>query len=237
MGKRPQILIVDDNVDLAENLREILEDEGLGVLVADSGAAALETLASDPVDVVLSDVRMPGMNGVEVLRHIKSRWPALPVVIMTAFATDGLLAEAEAEGALAVLGKPLDLARLTRYVARITAAEAPVLLVEDDDALRPDLVASLQDIAGVVPHPARDLATARRLAESVAFRVAIVDIRLPDGDGAKLGALLRERFGMRVIYITGYLSEIQDLDAIGGVTLLEKPFMPAELLGAVRAVL
>lgn len=240
MGKRPRILIIDDNVDLADNLREILEDEGLEVLVAYGGSHALEVLSAETVDLVLSDLKMPDLDGVEVLRYLKARWPALPVVIMTAFASDTLLAEAEAEGALAILGKPLDLRRLTDYVARITTSETPVLLVEDDEVLRGNLVAALRELAGVMPYPARDATTARRLAGSVAFRVAIVDIRLPDEDGVALGAYLRSRSNVEVIYITGYRAEIADLEALvasAGVTLLEKPFVPEDLLGAVRAVL
>ena len=244
MRVKHTVLIVDDNLDLAENLREILEDEGHRAEVAGGGAEALARLESgDPVDLILTDLRMPGMNGVQMLRAVKARWPQTPVVVMTAFSRDALLDEAEAGGALDVLAKPVDLGALTTFVSRVVAAEAPVLLVEDDDVLRAQLTQALQALTSVVPHPAPDLATARRLLETVPFKAAIVDLRLPDGDGLAVGeALIRHPDGpIPVVYITGYRPDFAE--ALGGpgappeVALLEKPFRPVDLLGLVERVL
>lgn len=244
MADAKRILVIDDNVDLAENVKEILDDEGYRVDVAGGGSEALDKLAAEDFDLVITDMRMPGMNGVEVIHYIKERWPGLPVIVMTAYSKDSLLDQAQAEGALGVLPKPFDLDHLTQYVARVSEAETPVLVVEDDPDLRSNIVQVLQEIPGVVPHPAADAHTATRLSERIAFRAAVIDIRLPDADGLALGQALKSRYvdnSFSLVYITGYAPEIGE--ALGrvlhadGVTLLEKPFDTSALVEKVQDIL
>ena len=78
MSSQPRVLVIDDNVDLAQNIAEILEGEGLDARIADGGSAGLELLANEDFALVVTDMRMPGMNGLEVIRYIKRRWPAMP---------------------------------------------------------------------------------------------------------------------------------------------------------------
>ena len=84
--ERPRILVVDDELGPRESLRMILKPH-YDVATADSGPSALEYLSSNPVDVMLLDVRMPGMDGMEVLRRAKKLKPELEVVIVTAYAS------------------------------------------------------------------------------------------------------------------------------------------------------
>ena len=180
------VLIVDDNCELAENLREILEDCGCIVDVAFNGADALRLLEHRPYRLVLTDMRMPGMEGHEMMAAMKSRWPGLPVAVMTAFANEANLLEVRRLGALHIFAKPLDLDALFNFIENALASERHVLVVEDDDCLRSNLVEILQQIDGVIPHPATTLHDAQRILENRPIKCAIVDIGLPDGDGASL---------------------------------------------------
>ena len=80
-----RILVVDDEEGLRLLYKEELEDEGAEVELAASGEEALEKLEKNSIDLVLLDIKMPGMDGVEVLRRVKEKWKDLPVILCTAY--------------------------------------------------------------------------------------------------------------------------------------------------------
>ena len=82
---KKRVLVVDDEEGIRLLYKEELEEEGCEVELAASGEEALKKLASGRVDLVLLDIKMPGMDGIEVLRKIKERWKELPVILCTAF--------------------------------------------------------------------------------------------------------------------------------------------------------
>jgi CheY-like chemotaxis protein len=88
MPRRPRILCVDDEWNGLEGRKMLLEEAGCKVLVATSGADALQLLASNPVDLVLLDYHMPGMNGDVVAEHMKVGQPDVPIALLSA--DDGL---------------------------------------------------------------------------------------------------------------------------------------------------
>lgn len=116
---RKRILVVDDEVQVAQVLAAAVEDQGHTALLAYGGEAALEVLATQAVDAVFLDVAMPGLDGVEVLRRIRRERPALPVVLITAYADDAALAEARALGVDDVIEKPAALKHLQAAVRRL----------------------------------------------------------------------------------------------------------------------
>ena len=107
-----KILIVDDDEAMVETLCDVLELHGWEPVRASNGEQAVEVVTSGEVDIVLMDIRMPKMNGVEALKVIKSRRPSARVVLFTASAAQELLADAERYGAERVLRKPVDAAEL-----------------------------------------------------------------------------------------------------------------------------
>lgn len=113
------VLIVDDNAELAENLAEIFADEGCDVALAYSGEQALELADGRHFDLVLTDIRMPGIDGIELVRRMAGRDPGAQYLLMTAYTSDALLREARAMGVVrAVLAKPLALEQLLSLVPR-----------------------------------------------------------------------------------------------------------------------
>lgn len=240
MTESPTVLLIDDNRDLAENLREILEDLDIPADIAEAGVPALTMLEAGDYDLVITDLRMPDMDGIDVLRTINQRWPRLPVVIMSAYANDVAMRDAAAAGALEILSKPVDIEHMIGLVKRIAEPNAKILVLEDDDHLRSNLCEALFEITNAVPYPAPDVATAERLAAEVEFPIAIIDIRLPDGDGVTVGRALRARLGDQIalFYITGHADELRAqlatlLDS-DHMHVLEKPFSPGTLISLIE---
>jgi two-component system NtrC family response regulator len=112
------ILIVDDEKNYLLVLSAVLEEEGYEVLTALSGPEALEIQKSSDLDLILTDMKMPLMDGIEVLEQIKARDPDLPVIMMTAHGTVDKAVEAMQKGAYSYILKPFDNERLIIYVKK-----------------------------------------------------------------------------------------------------------------------
>ncbi len=107
--KKARILVVDDDVGMCETLSDILDTKGYEVVTANNGYQAVEKVAEGDVDLVLMDIRMPGMNGVDACKTMKTEKPDLKVILMTAFTVEVLVAKAMKEHDVQVLSKPLDI--------------------------------------------------------------------------------------------------------------------------------
>ena len=116
-----QILIADDDEVSCQLFAETLEDEGYRVRKANSGDRALSCLAEDHFDLLITDVRMPGSSGLEVTRLVHSRYPSLPVIVITAFGSIETAVEAIQEGAFDFISKPMNLAELKNTVSKALA--------------------------------------------------------------------------------------------------------------------
>jgi heterodisulfide reductase subunit A len=117
--KKFHILVVDDELVVRDSLKEWLENEGFAVNMAASGSEALDQLTESDYQLMLLDIKMPGMDGVEVLQKAKESFPDLPVIMMTAYATVETAVEAMKVGALDYLVKPFDPEKLVPMVLRI----------------------------------------------------------------------------------------------------------------------
>ncbi|MBI2491981.1 MAG: response regulator [Candidatus Rokubacteria bacterium] len=124
-GGGASVLLVDDDPGTLETLRDILETRRFRVATAASGEAAVAMASARPYDAVLMDIVMPGLGGVDALRAIKAHEPRTPVIMMTAFTRDELVADARRATAVAVLAKPLEMDRLLALLERVTAGGAP----------------------------------------------------------------------------------------------------------------
>lgn len=115
----PRILVVDDDSSLRWVLKTQLEEMGYAVDTAASGAEALETMDKRPPALVLTDLKMPGMSGMELLEHIRRDYPEIPVLIITAFGTIQSAVEAMRRGVYDYLTKPIDYDELGLVVSRV----------------------------------------------------------------------------------------------------------------------
>jgi len=118
-GTRGSILVVDDEVASRESLKDVLSDEGYDVAVAADGKAAAELLQGAEFDVVITDLRMPGLDGVGLLREVRRLCPQTLVILMTAYASVETAVEALRQGAHDYMIKPLVFDDVLSKVARL----------------------------------------------------------------------------------------------------------------------
>jgi two-component system NtrC family response regulator len=159
------ILVVDDEKNYLLVLSAVLEDEGYEVLTANSGHEALEIQKSSDLDLILTDMKMPAMDGLELLENVKASDPDLPVIMMTAHGTIDKAVEAMQKGAYSYILKPFDNERLTIYVKK---AVALFQVVKENRRLRETVEAqySFGNIIGK-SKPIRDVfETIRKVAPS-----------------------------------------------------------------------
>jgi CheY-like chemotaxis protein len=125
--ERPfSVLIVDDDEGMCETLADVLLDKGHEVAIAKSGEEAVQLFRRQQFDLVLMDVKMPGMNGVDTLKCLNQMKGNVKVLMMTAYAVDDRLEEALREGAIGVAYKPLDLGDLLNTIRKVTTEPRPV---------------------------------------------------------------------------------------------------------------
>ena len=165
--KAPRILIVDDDAGQRSLLDSFLRGQGFETVVVESGAKALITLRAQPVSMMISDVRMPGMSGLEAFRLARQEHAALPVLLVTAYADVKEAVGAMRDGALNYLTKPIDLDELLTTVRQVTGvsgdahlktgAERPV--PADIVARSPQMQALFRDAALIAASETRVLIT------------------------------------------------------------------------------
>jgi DNA-binding response OmpR family regulator len=113
-----RILVVDDQIEMVRLLADQLGDVGYAVELAGSGREALAALGERPVDLVITDLRMHDVDGFDILEAVREKEPFVPVIIMTAFGTSDIEAEAMRRGAYHYLPKPFQLKEVLAYVER-----------------------------------------------------------------------------------------------------------------------
>jgi DNA-binding NtrC family response regulator len=114
-----KVLVVEDDPEMLQLLSTFLVDKGFRVKAAESGQGALAILAEEPIDLILSDVRMPGMTGMELLRNVKERDPEIDLVLMSAYSCVRDAVEAIQLGAADYVEKPVDFHRLERVLQAV----------------------------------------------------------------------------------------------------------------------
>lgn len=129
MASSPRILVVDDEMIVCESCQRILEEEGLEVEIALSGAEAFAKMRENPFDIVITDLKMPGIDGMEVLRTLKKEYPDTIVIMITGFSTVETAVEAMKLGAFDYIPKPFTPDEVTIVVKK--AIEQKNLLLEN----------------------------------------------------------------------------------------------------------
>ena len=115
-SKTTTVLVVDDNQDLAENIAEILGMRGFAAAIATSAEEALPRALADNPDLLVTDFRLPGMSGAELVRTLRERLRTLRAVVMSAYTDDSTVAAARSAGA-EFIPKPVDLGALSRFLS------------------------------------------------------------------------------------------------------------------------
>jgi DNA-binding NtrC family response regulator len=231
---RGHILIVDDDRAMVRTLRDVLRLAGWEAEGAHSAEEAVERVRERPFGLILMDIKMPGMNGVDGLRRIREMRPDARVILMTAYSASELVNQAIEAGALEVLSKPIVLPHLVQRVEEAASERRPILVVDDDPAFLETLCASLES-HGVHTVAARSVPEAISLLDEESVRVVVLDLKLEGVSGTD-GVLAIKNASPEVLFVlfTGYPKMLDEVEAAVPdrwvVASLLKPFDPARLI-------
>jgi DNA-binding NtrC family response regulator len=235
-AKGRKILIMDDERSVAEGLKMFLEEEGYEVDLALSGRSAMGTLGTKGVDLLVADLRLPDMDGMEVVREVKEKWPSTKVIVISDYPSISSAVDAMKLGVSDYLPKPLQGVDFKRAVDKVfregtlrqgSAGAEPrrapcdlegddldsedpsrprILIMEDE----PSLAEGLKMVLLEQGYRVRLADTGLRALGSLTGRdydLLVMDLRLPDMEGMEVLRLIKEtKPEIRVIVMTGYAS-------------------------------
>jgi CheY-like chemotaxis protein len=206
----PHILIVDDDLDLARSLALIFKHKGYRTSVAADGLSAIQQVQATPFDLVLMDIKMPGLDGVETYECLKQSHPNLAVILMTGFADEERVQAGLHAGALHVLTKPLNIDRALALIQTALENHKTLALIVDD---YPESCAQIARILERMGYRVACVESGEQAIELVRQRhyaIIFIDLKLPTMDGLQVYLALRAIDpDITAIMITGYREEME----------------------------
>lgn len=239
MKDKTRVLVVDDDIRMVKTICDILRVKGYEPVEAYTGEEAVGKVETDGPDCVLMDVKMSGMDGIAALKLIKDRSPDLPVVLMSAYATEEQASEAKQHGAHTVLTKPVDIQIVLSFLALLRKEES-VLIVDDD----PQFCSTLKGILQARDYKVETEMNPDKVLEHMERNyklVVLLDLKLGDRDGLDVLKTIRSKYPSKpVVLVTGYGDEmaasIKMGLQIGAYTCLYKPFEAEALMGLIEEI-
>ncbi len=239
MEKMTKVLVVDDDRRMVKTLCDILKVKGFDAVASYTGEEAIEMATSYTPDCILMDIRMPGINGVDALEAIKKQLPGVPVVLMSAYATEEMMSEARQKGAYSVLSKPVDIQQILSFLS-LLRKEENILIVDDD----PNFCKTIGDILqsrSYAVETTDDTEKVLGIMEQNYRLVVVLDMKLGSKSGLDVLKSIRARYPTKpVILVTGYkedmMGSIEKGLQIGAYTCLYKPFEAETLIKLVEEI-
>lgn len=243
-----KILIIEDDEIVAKVLKRAIEKEGFETFVASDGVKGLEIFNREKPPIVLTDLKMPNMDGFEILHNIKKIDPITEVIIVTGFGDIDTAIMAIREGAIDYLKKPIDLEELITAIGRASERlsekkklilKPVVLLFEDEDMTREKLTRVLKN-EGWDVFAAADGEEGLKMFYEIKIDVIIADLKMPKKDGIQvLREVKKSKLDCEVIMLTGYGDETSAIQALreGAINYLKKPIDLDQIIIAVQKAL
>lgn len=234
-----KILVVDDDRRIVKTTCDILKIKGHEPFAAHTGEEGVEKVKADTPDCVLMDIKMPGISGVDAMKRMHEIVPALPVVLISAYATEELMEDAKQAGAYAVLNKPIDFQMILSFLSLLHKEES--ILVVDDD---PNFCKTIKDILtlrGYRVETENGPQNVLKAMENSYKLVVVLDLKLGGENGLELLQQIRSKYPSKpVVLVTGYRQEmggsIEKARQIGAYTSLYKPFETDSLLNLIDEI-
>lgn len=226
------ILVVDDDAYLLDLLIETLTTIGYKATGAPDAIAALELLGNTEINLVITDIKMPKMDGIEFAKTIRRKFPDIPIVFISGAFTPSVLRQIEGEP---YIPKPFRINQIEKIIQDVAERVASpveskpgdtILVVDDDDSFRLMLTESLK-LSGYAVTGARDGISAVERVKKGGISAVITDVKMPGMDGITLSKYIRKQWpSIPVVLITAYLNfdEVPDMDKCSADGYLMKPF-------------
>jgi DNA-binding NtrC family response regulator len=228
-----KVLLVDDEKEFVESLSERLELRDLDAEVVYDGEQALKAVEEGSHDVMVLDLRMPGIDGIEVLRQVKKTKPDMQVVVLTGHGTDKDEREVKRLGAFAYLKKPIDLDQL---IGTLKKEKLKVLLVDDEKEFVESLSERLE-LRNLDAEVVYDGEQALKAVEEGSHDVMVLDLRMPGIDGIEvLRQVKKTKPDMQVVVLTGHGTDKDEREAkrLGAYAYMKKPVDIDTLVGTLH---
>ncbi len=211
MIAKTKILIVDDEKDFCESMTDILEAKGYEVESENSGLAAIAKVKGKFFHVILMDIKMPVMNGLQTFKQIKKISPKTTVIMMTAFSVENLIKESLQNGAFGCLHKPLDIDKLVEQI-ELAEEKGKLILITDDD---PNIRETFKDVLEAKGYEVSVATTGEEAIELVKMRpqdILFLDMKLPTLNGLEVYLAIKEISPKATaVIITGYYEKMKNL--------------------------
>ena len=239
MPNQTNVLVVDDDANFCSTLSRILEKKGYATLNAENGQRAINLVKEKHVDVILMDIKMPVMGGVEAYKNIKKINPSAAVIFMTAFSVEDLVKDAIKDGAYAVIKKPFDIDTVINMIEK--SKNGALLAVVDDD---PNIGKTMKN---VLERKGYSITTCQTGEEAIALakdrprNIFFIDMKLPVLNGLETYLEIRKANPEAVVVMmTAYRQEMDELvrQAIekGAYSCLYKPFDMDEAIKIIEEI-
>lgn len=233
-----EILIVDDHPAMRTTLKDLLEEEGYDITTAASGTEGIERCKEKRYDIILLDVRMPDMNGVEAFKQIKTLHRDIRVIMMTAYSMNKLKSEALNEGAVAFLQKPLDIQNVLSIIK--DTEQPPVLVVMEDQKEQKKLSGALKKHKYNI-HITGSPESSMDLARQIKFNLIMIDTAISRMNALDLYLALKKITpdSTTIIFAEnekGPLEQAREAVKQNAYTYLEKPLDTEKLFSILNTI-
>ena len=236
MNQKLSVLIVDDHPGICSTLKDILETEEHKVVTVSSGKAAINICKNQRFDVILMDIRMPDLNGVETYLRIKNYTEGTRVFMMSAYSVDKLKKEALQAGAIAFLQKPLDIEKTMQLIQQ--SENPPVLIIMENQQTREVLAKKLngQNYRTYTTSSAEE---ALSLAGQIRFNLFMIDTKLPAMSAMELYLALRKTTPTSAAIMLAEtddesLQQVKEAVKMNAYTYLENPLDMDKLMATLE---
>ncbi len=240
MEKIYNVLLAEDDPEARKHLLKVIQREGFEVKAAENGRIALELFEKERPEIILTDFKMPELDGLELIHQVKLLAPDTQCILMTEFGEVQTAIRAIEEGVLDYVKKPIDLEQLVvalgrakeKIDERMTIPFYPaVLLAEDDDTSRVRLVRVLE-LENWKVFSAKDGEEAVRIFEEQKIDIVLTDLNMPKKAGLEaLGEMRKISTDFESLILTGFGDESNAVNALrnGAMAFLRKPIDVEEM--------
>lgn len=238
------ILLVDDDPIFIGILRSFLEEKGIGVLIANSGKEAGVQLKKNTPDLIISDLNMPQMSGIEFIKTTKGniQFNQIPIILLSTSRNQDDILEGLSSGIVEYMTKPVDLERLYGKVSGILTTKAKSILVADDDPIICSILKQSLSKVGYDVSVVNDGNDVFLTAKERKPKLILLDQMLPGKHGIAILKELKidpETQSIPVVMVSSKTSEDEIMEALNGGAedYISKPVKIDELLFKVRRLL